>query len=219
MPRKPLIRSSIFPYHVTARGNNREAFPCGDEVAWRIFIEELLVIQQKFGTKIHAFVMMPNHFHLLTTTPESDLGVIMHRFMSSVTRSINSKTGRCGRIFGSRYHWSLVGDALYYDCVLKYIYRNPVRAKFVSKVEEYRFSSIDGISESGNCVVPANGNTREFLEWLNTPFQSEDEGAIKSGLRKRSFSPPTISWRQVLMDLSHLRFNALSIKKEPDTLK
>ena len=209
MPRKPLIRSNILPYHVTARGNNREVFPCDLEDAWKVFSKELTVINEVFGAKIHAFVMMPNHFHLLITTPTDDLGVVMHKLISSVTRTLNLNSGRSGRIFGGRYHWSLVSTDLYYDCVLKYIYRNPVRANLVSAVEKYEFSSLKGVLTFGPLLFPIDcvtwsdeiipgRNKAEFLKWLNDPFKKEDEAAIRKGFRKLNFSPPNTSWKLII---------------------
>ena len=191
MPRKPLIRSNFLPYHITARGNNKEPFPCGPHEAWKIFNKELMVIHEQFEVKIHAFV----------------------------TRSINSKTGRTGRIFGGRYHWSLVGTELYYDCALKYIYRNPVRANLVSSVEEYDFSSLKsvlGYSKSNfplesmiwcTDIIPGK-NEHVFLNWLNQPLKSEDEAAIKKGFRRLNFTPPNILGKKIRTDLSLIKFNA-----------
>jgi putative transposase len=131
MPRKNLIRSNVYPYHVTARGNNKASFPCEPYQTWEIFNEKILEVQKKFGVKIHAFVMMSNHFHLLITTPHEDLGKVMETFMRSITRTMNAKSGRTGRVFGGPYHWSLINSNVYYDCALKYVYRNPVKAKLV----------------------------------------------------------------------------------------
>src|SRR4051812_21996239 len=108
MPRKSLIRSDRLPYHVTARANNREAFHLPMEVVWRVFECQCFEISVLFGARIHSFVLMNNHFHMLISTPHEDLGEVMMHFMRSGTRLLNLISGRSGRVFGARYFWSLI---------------------------------------------------------------------------------------------------------------
>jgi putative transposase len=224
MPRKPLIRSTIHPYHVTARGNNKEPFPNSPEESWKILNKCLQLIHEEHQVKIHAFVMMNNHFHLLMSTPKNDLGIVMRDFMRTATRSMNRKSGRIGRIFGGSYHWSVVTSENYYDCVLKYIYRNPVKAGLIHSVELYPFSTIKCVLDLEKLpykISPVlwleknipNDDKIHFLQWLNQPFYFEDEAAIKNGLKKTSFAPPINGWKQNYIDLSKLTINASSIKK------
>ena len=201
MPRKPLIRSAAHPYHVTARANNREPFKLDLESCWRVFMDHLVEIEEIYQVKIHAFVLMNNHFHLLLSTPTEDLGVIMQNFMRSVTRSMNSKSKRTGRVFGARYHWSLVHSIEYYDSVVKYVYRNPVKAGLTEFVEDYHFSTLKSLvnntkSRVNLCppfsekeIIPA-GEIGEYLRWLNQAFRNEDDEKINAGLKKTEFSPP-----------------------------
>ncbi len=207
MPRKPLIRTNVFPYHVTGRGNNREIFPCDSDLAWKIFESCLMGISEVHGVKIHSFVLMPNHFHLLISTPKDDLGKTMQTFMRLVTRRINFKTGRVGRVFGARYHWTLVNDLAYLDSVVKYIYRNPVKSGLVPLVELYRYSTIRMAlaQESGNIplsrvygldsLIP-NDNKESYLEWLNTPYASEEDTGIKKAMKRSVFVPKLEGWRR-----------------------
>lgn len=204
MPRKPLIRSSEFPYHVTARCNNKEPFPVPLLEVWNVFEQQIQRIVERFGCKIHAFVLMPNHFHLLITVPNQDLGMVMQSFMVLVTQKLNSKSGRTGRIFGARYHWSLIDHEQYFDCALKYIYRNPVKARLVERVEAYRFSTIHSVMRGyfdkfelkppiGHQQLIPNEDATRFMIWLNQAFRSEEESAIKGGLRRLVFDPSKIN--------------------------
>lgn len=207
MPSKPLIRSRENPYHVTLRCNNKEAFKSSLHDVWSIFSIEINEITEKFECKIHAFVLMPNHIHLLITTSKEDLGVVMQSFLVVSTKKLNALSGRSGRVFGARYHWSLIENHQYYDCVLKYVYRNPVKAKLSKSVELYPFSTIKYVLENyfphfpvappigleGN--IPA-GNAGEFLNWLNRPFKGEEEKLIKCGFKRPRFSPPKNGWKR-----------------------
>ena len=172
------------------------------ECVWVVFINALFEVQLLYGVQVHAFVLMPNHFHLLVTTPGEDLGIVMQRLIKSVTRTLNLLSGRSGRVFGARYHWTLVDSANYFACALKYVYRNPIRANICTRVEEYPYSTLSGLTgdatlpiqihfpfgESGYWIVPEEITAQ--LEWLNRPFRKEYEEAIQKGLKKARFAPP-----------------------------
>jgi putative transposase len=196
MPRKPLQRCAFLPYHVTARANNREAFHVPLPRLWKVIGSEAFHLTSVFGVEIHAFVLMPNHLHALLTVPERDLGIVMDVFMSSITRIMNLVSGRSGRVFGGRYHHSLIRDSRYFRHVLKYVYRNPVRAGLASSVEDYPFSTLHGLLGRSHLPFPIS-RTRAAMElnlphsepydqlvWLNRPFPSEAEALIRAALRK-----------------------------------
>ncbi len=200
MPRKKLIRSDVHPYHVTARGDNREAFPVDLALAWQIFSLECLVLTQVYEAQIQSFVLMPNHCHMILTTPSFDLGEVMNAFISSVTRTLNFVSGRTGHVFGGPYFWSIIENSRYYGHALKYVYRNPVKAGLCQKVEDYPFSTLNGLLGRSHLPFPVfsprlpldislpTAEPGEQLPWLNTPFPSEAEAVIQRGLRRRNFS-------------------------------
>ena len=59
-------------YHVTARGNERKAIYRDDADRQR-FLETIEETVERFGLAIHAFCLMPNHYHLLLQTPRANL--------------------------------------------------------------------------------------------------------------------------------------------------
>jgi putative transposase len=199
MPRKALERSNSLPYHVTARANNREAFHLPLERMWAIFGRECLLLTCLFEVRIHALVLMPNHFHLLMTVPKHDLGKVMNVLMSSVTRIANLNSGRSGHVFGGPYHWSLIKSSRYFCHALKYVYRNPVRAGLCGRVEDFGFSTFHGLIGQSPLAFPIwhtevamelslpSIDPIEQIEWLNRPFPREAEELIRLGLRKKLF--------------------------------
>jgi putative transposase len=199
MARRLLRRNNQLPYHVTARANNREAFPLDLWRLWEIFGEEGLALHILFGAEVHALVLMPNHFHLLVTVPEGDLGKAMNSLMRSVAQRTNLRTGRSGHVFGGPYRWSLIGSTCYFRHALKYVYRNPVKAGLCSVVEEYPFSTLYGLLGNAHLPFPISftrvgmelalphENPIEQLGWLNRPFPQEAEKLIQAGLRKARF--------------------------------
>jgi putative transposase len=198
MPRKNLIRSKEFPYHVTARTNNKVLFPVALNFVWKIATDELYLLHLLYDIEVHAFVLMPNHIHLLITGPEEDLGIVMNLLMSTLTRKINILCNHSGHVFGGPYFRSLIPSARYFGHVLKYVYRNPVKANLCERVEEYEFSTLKGLSGSAHLPfpvyftrmglelnLPEPENQAAWLDWLNRPFPAEAEKIIRKLLRKR----------------------------------
>ncbi len=207
MPRKTLIRTKDFPYHITGRANNREPFHLNLNETWCVLTHLLGKSSVQHQTKVHAFVLMPNHFHLILTTPKEDLGIVMREFMRSATKTINKLCGRSGRVFGAKYHWSMIEDFQYYDCALKYVFRNPVKAGLADRVEDYSFSSLHHFLKqqqlgfelyppSNEPSVIPNQNLNSFLTWMNQPFQYEQDEHIKKSLMKKKFRPLQVGWKR-----------------------
>ena len=73
MPRKKLIRTDQFPYHVTTRTNNKNWFSLPLEETWNICLRSLHKANKLNKVNLHAFVLMKNHYHLLLETPEANL--------------------------------------------------------------------------------------------------------------------------------------------------
>jgi REP element-mobilizing transposase RayT len=202
MPRKKLVKSDFLPYHVTARVNNREHFPVAPDTAWRAFRNECYAITALYEVEIHAFTMMPNHFHMLLTVPNFDLGQIMSYYLAAITRSMNFISGRSGHVFGGPYYWSLINSGIYYAHAYKYVYRNPVRANLTSNVEEYKYSTLSGLLGQNHLAFPlfyprcghgiwlVPNEMETQLNWLNRPVPSETDEAIRKGLRYKEFRLP-----------------------------
>ena len=203
MPRKNLIRSSFRPYHVVNQVNNREWFYLPPTETWEILTDQCYEISMICGARVHAFVMMSNHFHMIVSSPVCDLGVIMKQFSSFVTRTHNRKSGRIGHLFKGRYKWSLIDSPLYYAHALKYVYRNPVKAGLCDQVEEYPFSTLQAVigksrvtfpistvadEQFSRSLVPANQS--ELIRWLNMPFRNEDSELVRKALRRKEFQFP-----------------------------
>lgn len=127
MPRSKLVRTDDLPYHIVARCNNREPFPCPLDRAWKAFCELLYEFSVQGRLRVHAFVLMPNHFHLIASTPDADLDRVMMDFMRTITRTIQFISGRTGHIFGGPYRQSLIDSTRYFAHAFKYVYRNPVK--------------------------------------------------------------------------------------------
>jgi len=141
MPRKPRFYIAGMPVHVVQRGNNRDPI-FFDESDYRAYLKWLKEAAEKYHCKIHAYVLMTNHVHLLVT-PEDDMGV--SRMMQYVGRYyvpyVNHTYGRTGTLWEGRYKSSLIDSDTYLLTCCRYIELNPVRAAMVSHPNEYMWSS------------------------------------------------------------------------------
>jgi REP element-mobilizing transposase RayT len=136
-------------YHVLARGNRREAIYRDDEDR-RYFLKVLSEACGRTGWRIHAWVLMSNHYHILVETPEANLVEGMKWMQNTYTRRFNVRHGLWGRLFGDRYKSVLVeGEGFYYQTLMDYIHLNPARARLVNpengqSVLDYAWSSVAG---------------------------------------------------------------------------
>ena len=199
MPRARLFRTSTLSYHVTARSNNREWFYIPIEDSWKIFCHSLNEAADRYGVNLHGFVLMSNHFHLLLTTPNKNLGEFMRHFLSNATRRIQKRAHRINHILGARYRATVIESSWALAYVYKYIYRNPVRAGMSKKVEDYQWSSF----QKGNYLVLSEGIETYWsnipkdpiarIKWLNHPTPKESEALIGRALRRSKFKFTTDS--------------------------
>ena len=197
MPRRPLIRSQTLPYHVTNQANNREVYPLDLTEVWSLFVQVLFESCLIHGGRVHALVLMPNHFHLIITCPESDLGTLMGDFGTEFTKRHNRASNRCGHVFRGRYHWSLIESELYAAHAVRYVYRNPIRAGLClnSNPLEYPFSTLQmklGHSPAQLKLFPLNSmlvpqDPDDLCSWVTQSTPREEEELIRKGLKRARF--------------------------------
>ena len=128
-------------YHVYSRGNERkEIFREG--VDYELFLGILSDCAARFDILVHAYSLMPNHFHLLLETKDSNLSSAMKRLLGLYTVRFNRVHKRTGHLFQSRYKALLVDKDGYFLQLSRYVHLNPVKAKIVSNPEDHRWSSM-----------------------------------------------------------------------------
>lgn len=150
MPRSLRIEFPGAFYHVMARGNRRETIFHDDDDR-RFFLATLSEACAMTGWRVHAWVLMSNHYHLFIQTPEANLVAGMSWLQNTVTRRYNVRHMAWGRLFGDRYKAVLVegADFYHYRTLVDYIHLNPVRARLVvpkksQSVLDYPWSSVAG---------------------------------------------------------------------------
>lgn len=187
MSRPNLLKTDQHPYHVTSRCLEKKFFPLPMNQVWQIMLEQLYISHQRHHLKIHAFVLMGNHFHLLCQTPGQNLDEVMQSLLRSTSLSISRAAGLQGPIW-SRYKWSLINAPSHYYQVYRYVLQNPLRAQLTEQVESYPYSSLHQVPFPLCTHVPMTfgGQKGENL-WLNDRYSADDQKLIRLGLRKFQF--------------------------------
>jgi len=136
-------------YHVTCRGNARQEI-YADDSDRSAFLKLLARSAEIYEVVVLAYVLMPNHFHLLVKTPRANLQELMRHFNIAYTSHFNRAHQRTGHLYQGRYKAFLIDVDSYLQEVSRYIHLNPLRSQdqsrraFAKKREylrKYRWSS------------------------------------------------------------------------------
>ena len=132
-------------YHLLCRGDRREAIFQGEEDRGN-FLETLGQSSARHGWRVHAYVLMSNHYHLLVETPQANLVRGMHWFQATYTMRYNRRHHLSGHVFAGRYKSLLIDpeEEGYFATVSDYIHLNPARAGLTGEgpLKSYRWSSL-----------------------------------------------------------------------------
>ena len=142
MPRRPRLEFAGALYHVLNRGNyRRDLFIMAKSGI--AFERTLFEASERYEWKLHAYVIMNNHYHLALETPKGNLATGMQWLQSVFANRFNKFTQERGHVFQGRYKALLLepGDSLLK--VVNYIHLNPVRAGIVplTRLRSYHLSS------------------------------------------------------------------------------
>jgi REP element-mobilizing transposase RayT len=107
MSRPLRIEFSGAYYHVTSRGDRREAIYEDDEDR-KSFLEIFRDVVEAFEWRCHAYCLMSNHYHLFVETAHGNLSKGMRQLNGVYTQWSNRRHRRSGHLFQGRYKGILV---------------------------------------------------------------------------------------------------------------
>ena len=141
MPRIARVCAVDYPHHITQRGNNRETVFFSDEDR-RFYLKTLGRYSDQWDFEIWAYCLMINHVHILAVPRrEESLAKGIGSTNLVYTQYINHRYNRTGRLWQNRFFSSVIEREPYLWAVVRYMERNPVRARIVKKAEDYPWSS------------------------------------------------------------------------------
>jgi len=200
MPRAPRIDLTGYTYHCLNRASGRvQIFET--EKDYQQFEQLLQEAKEMIGMQIHAYCIMPNHWHL-ALSPERD-GKLAE-FMKWITQTHTSKyhklrgTYGSGHVYQGRYKSFPVQTNEYFLQLMKYIEQNPLRAKMVSKAEDWRWSSLwvreKGTTKQKELLEPwPIEMPKDYRIWVNEKEKEEDTDLVRTSI-KRSRPMGHVDW-------------------------
>lgn len=197
MPRPRRIDAPGYPQHVVQRGNNRQPvfFTDDDRVAYLRLLCHHAGQQQ---CRVHAYVLMDNHIHLLATPDVSGgLSRMMQAVNRTYVRRVNDRQGRTGTLWEGRFHSTVVDTDRYLLACQRYIELNPVRAGKVVHPGDYRWSSYRANARGRpNALLEphsafelmgsdADERCRRYVEFIEAGIPAGDLLAIRRALQSQ----------------------------------
>lgn len=176
-------------YHIYNRGTNKmEIF--NDSLDYKAFMERLYVLNGNLKTKfsdirpgstwtidkegdlvdIIAWVLMPNHFHLLIRTKnDTGLSNFMQKLGTSFSMYYNKKHDRTGRLFEGTFKAKHITEDNYLKYLYSYIHLNPL--KLIDK--NWKENTTENLDEKVEFLKKYKYSS--LLDYLNT---NRDENKI-----------------------------------------
>ncbi len=146
-------------WHVTSRGNERRTIFCDDDADRSCFLAVLAEVVDLFAWRLHAYVLMGNHYHLLLETPEPNLSRGMHRLNAIYSQRFNRSHDRTGHLLQGRFKAILVEKERHLLELVRYVVLNPVRAGLVPDAGDWPWSN-----------YLATAGLRQAPAWLETEW-------------------------------------------------
>lgn len=140
MPREARKESKTGYYHVMMRGNNRSRIfnQLRDK---EFFLEQLQYQIDEGNILIVAYCLMDNHIHLLIHSDLQAMAEALKWINIKFAGRYNTKYNQIGHVFQDRYKSEVINTEEHFLQAIRYIHNNPVKAKIVSNVSDYQWSS------------------------------------------------------------------------------
>jgi putative transposase len=178
-------------YHVLVRGNQKQEIFL-DEQDRRAYLQRIQRYKEKKEFILYAYVLMPNHVHLLIETPQVFLSKIMQGINLTYTQYFNRKYDKVGHIFQGRYKAFLCDRDEYLLSLVRYIHLNPVRANLVKEPRHYMWSSHNEYLRGPEAIVDASKVLKLFSDKI-TRARAQYEDFVNEAIgekRNESFYNP-----------------------------
>lgn len=179
MPR--VARASVggICYHVINRGNAQATvFHTADD--YRAFLAVLAEAVERVDPRVIGYCVMPNHFHfVLWPKGDGDMSRFMQWLLTAHVRRYHAVRGSSGHLWQGRYKAFPIQEDDHLLTVLRYVERNPLRARLVRKAENWPWSSLN--SRGANGVPPdflRAGPCPLSADWVDAVNAAPPEGEL-----------------------------------------
>lgn len=140
-PLRSIARNGV--YHVTSRGNRRQAIAAVSQ-DFRSFKGLLNDVVVKYELVLHAWCVLDNHLHLVVQVPYANLSAAMQWLKGTYALRFNNRHGFRDHLFGPRFFARPITTDRDLVGVCEYVLANPSEAGIVELPEEWPWSSARG---------------------------------------------------------------------------
>jgi len=165
MPRLARLDAPGVLHHVMGRGIERKKIFLNDTDR-NDFLNRLSAFAEDGAMEIYAWVLMPNHFHLLCKTKNLPLASIMRRILTGYVVNFNKRHRRYGHLFQNRYKSIVCQEDVYLKELVRYIHLNLLRPGLVKDLKELNRNPWSGHSALAGKVKRKWQNTEYVLSFF-----------------------------------------------------
>ncbi|MFH1335137.1 MAG: transposase [Candidatus Zixiibacteriota bacterium] len=140
-------------YFVTTVVKDREKILLNEKIC-SLVLEDLKFYRMKYKFKLHGYVIMPDHLHLLMSLSEDgNVSRIMHDFKSHIAQETNITLKRSGAFWQEGFYDHIIRDERDFIKKVDYIHKNPLTSGLVKDPSEYQFSSFRNYYMGDDSVI------------------------------------------------------------------
>lgn len=183
MPRIPRGQLAGHAYHVLNRGNGG-AVVFHKDSDYIAFLELLHAAKARHPVRILGFCLMSNHFHLVVqpATPTA-LSSFMQWWMTSHVRRYHRHYHSTGHVWQGRFKSFPIQQDDHLLTVLRYVLRNPVRARLVEQTTQWPWSSLHHPTLVDPLPVPLPA---DWLHWVEQPLFKHELTTVRTCLIRQA---------------------------------
>jgi putative transposase len=159
MPRRGDVFAKGHYYHIYNRGAGRSPIFYTDD-QYDYCLDLAARYQKPYGVSTIAYCLMPNHYHfLLRQESDESLSKFISVVFNAYVQAMNRQQERTGTLFEGRFQHIRIDRDEYLIHLCRYIHLNPVKAKLVSRPEQWAYSNYqEWISQRAEAL-----QDREFM--------------------------------------------------------
>lgn len=188
MPRLPRAFVGGTCYHILNRGNGKgQVFHKDDD--YQAFLKAIGHACIEIPMPIFGYCLMPNHFHLVVCPKEGgDLSRWMHWLQNTHVRRYHKHYESSGHIWQGRFKAFPIETDGHLLTVLRYVERNPVRAKLVKRAEKWFWSSARFWKETEGrpsyLKVGPVDRSENWLAWVNRALVASELETVRQSVNR-----------------------------------
>jgi len=212
MPRTARADRGGIYYHVMSRGNAKGTV-FHDSSDYDAFVSIIGEAMTKRPTRLVAWCLMPNHFHLVAQPyTDGDLGAWMHWMLTTHVTRHRRRYDTTGRIWQGRFKCFPIQVDAHLLTVLRYVERNPLRASLVAAVQDWPWCSLRA-RWTGASPLPLSEPPvplpERWIAWVQTPLTEAELAAVR-GCARREQPYGDDAWRRITSDRLSLEGRAVA---------